>query len=149
MSRFDWQPVSEKKQNIFCVDRRNQPPAQTTYTTAVKRLVYSHNHNHHIYQTPQARRIITYSAVFKSMPFRLWLQIQRRNTIVSERQPFIIFFSRFLWIIFSFLMSNLKLDSLLINYNYLANDVHSNALWCFWLWASDSRSQKLIQTCHR
>lgn len=32
---------------------------------------------------------------------------------------------------FFFLLSYLKLDSVLINYNYFANDVHGNTRWCF------------------
>lgn len=52
------------------------------------------------------------------------------------------------WVFFS-LLSYLKLDSLLINHNYFANDVHGNALWCLWDGASNSRSRELIQTCHR
>ena len=46
------------------------------------RLVYLNNHNHHIYQAPQAESVITHSAVFKCLPLRL--QNQGRIVIVLE-----------------------------------------------------------------
>jgi len=112
--------------------------------------IYSSNYYHHIYQTLWAGSIITYSAVFKCMSLKLWLQIQGRIVIVPECELFTVSLSPFShkWVFF-FLLSYLKLDSLLINHNYFANDVHGNALWCLWDRASNSRSRKLIQTCHR
>ncbi len=126
-------------------------PKQTNIQYHVHICIDKHAHithtavrNHHICQTPQAGSIITYSAVFKC---RLWLQIQERIVVVwafgVSLSPFFVneyFFP---------LLSYLKLDSLLINHNYFANDVHGNALWCLWDRASNSRSQELIQTCHR
>lgn len=147
VSRLDWQPPSNKTLKTMsmlicmCMHARK-------YTTVAKNMVYSSIHNHHIYQTLQAGSIITNSAVFKCMPFKLWLQIWGRIVIVPECGLFTVSLSHF-FTVFFFLLSHLKLNSLLINHNYFANDVHGNAPRGFWQWASNSRSQELIQTCHR
>lgn len=72
ISQMDW---------IMCVYLKTHTHI---WITSVRKPVNSSNHNHHIYQTLQAGSIITYRAVFKCMPLRLWLKIQGRIVIVLE-----------------------------------------------------------------
>lgn len=119
------QDVSDEpqaKQHISlcaCMYVQTRMHTQHTYTTAVRKSLHSSNHNHRIYQTPQAGSIITDSAVFKCTPLRLQLQIRGRIVIVLEckllQSHFLPLFHKEL---FFLLLSYFRLDSLLINHNY-------------------------------
>lgn len=118
-----WQPQGKTIYNAVCAYMHIYRCAYKHHNmTAVRKPVYSSSLNDNIKQRPQAQLVITHSAVFKCVPLSLWQHIQDRIVTVSH----------FLFFLNNFFCSplNLKLDSLLINHNYLTNDVHGNTLWC-------------------
>lgn len=98
-----------------------------TIATAVRKPVYSSSNNH-IKQTPQAgiQRSIQVSAI-KALTRNcredcdcdtLWALAITHFLCVNE--------------CFCPLLCILKLDSLIMNHNYFANDALGNSLWCCW-----------------
>lgn len=119
-----WQPQGKTIYNAMCAYMHIYRCAYKHHNmTAVRKPVYSSSHNDNIKQRPQAWLVITCSAVFSVQAFD--------NTFRTEL--WLSFFSHFPFffsIIFFGSPLNLKLDSLLINHNYLTNDVHGNTFWC-------------------